>query len=221
VGLSLAGDAPPDPAHLAALRRLIDRFEPFVVSEHLAWSRRRGVYHPDLLPLPRTEVALARIAENVERAQEALGRRLLIENPSLYLALDGHEMDEVEFLTRLCRRAGCGLLLDVNNVYVSANNLGFSAGGYLDSVPGALVGEIHLAGHAPDEALGDKLLIDSHGAPIAEPVWALHRRLIERIGPRPTLVERDQDLPAFDVLMAERDRAHAALAEPARRLEHV
>jgi uncharacterized protein (UPF0276 family) len=221
VGMSLAADAPPDPDHLRALRRLIDRFEPFVVSEHLAWSRRRGVYHPDLLPFPRTEEALARVAENVGRAQEALGRPLLIENPSLYLALDGHEMGEVEFLARLCRRTGCGLLLDVNNVHVSANNLEFSAQAYLDAVPGELVGEIHLAGHAPDETLGDRLLIDTHGAAVAEPVWALHRRLIERIGPRPTLVERDQDLPAFDVLMAERDRAHAMLAAAARAPAHV
>src|SRR5882757_5059983 len=124
VGLSLAADEDPDPAHLAALKRLADRFEPFVVSEHLAWSQRRGVYAPDLLPFPRTYEALDRIVANVGRTQDALGRRILIENPSLYLALEGHEMGEVEFLAALSLRTGCGLLLDVNNVHVSANNLG-------------------------------------------------------------------------------------------------
>ena len=222
VGLSLAADEDPDPGHLAALRRLIDRFEPFVVSEHLAWSRRGGTYHPDLLPFPRTAEALDRVCANVGRTQEALGRTILIENPSLYLPLVGHQMGEVEFLAELVRRTGCGLLVDVNNVYVSANNLGFSAEAYVDAVPASAVGEIHLAGHAEDEALGPALLIDSHGAAVAEPVWALHRRLIERIGPRPTLIERDQDIPAFETLLAEQARAHAALvATPAERPEEL
>ena len=212
VGLSLAADEPPDPAHLARLKALADRFQPFVVSEHLAWSTRGGVYRPDLLPFPRTRARLARIVDNVARAQDALGRRLLIENPSLYLALAGHEMDEVELLTALVRRTGCGLLVDVNNVYVSAVNLGGSAEAYLDALPADAVGEIHLAGHAPDPEHGAALLIDSHGAPVAEPVWALYARLVGRIGPRPTLIERDDAIPAFAELMAERDRAHAVLA---------
>lgn len=216
VGLSLAADEDPDPRHLAALRRLVERFEPFVVSEHLAWSTRRGAYQPDLLPFPRTGEALDRIAANVARTQDALGRSILIENPSLYLPLTGHEMGEVEFLAELARRTGCGLLVDVNNVHVSANNLGFSAEAYVDAIPGAAVGEIHLAGHAPDPRLGEALLIDSHGAPVAEAVWALHARLIDRIGPRPTLIERDDNIPGFAVLMAERDRAHAALAAAAK-----
>jgi uncharacterized protein (UPF0276 family) len=212
VGLSLAGDEAPDDMHLARLRRLADRYEPFVVSEHLAWSRRGGVYRPDLLPFPRTQAALQRISRHIDRTQEALGRRILIENPSLYLALNGHEYGETDFLVSLCRRTGCGLLLDVNNVHVSANNLGYSAEAYIDAIPAALVGEIHLAGHAPDPALGEDLLIDSHGAPVDDAVWRLYRRLIERTGPRPTLIERDDNIPAYADLAAERDAAARILA---------
>jgi len=210
VGLSLAADADPDPEHLKALRTLVDRFEPFVVSEHLAWSTHRGMHQPDLLPFPRTRAALARIAGNIGRMQDALGRPVLVENPSLYLPLTGHDLDETDFLTALVDRTGCGLLVDVNNVFVSAHNLGYSAQAYLDALPAAAIGEIHLAGHGPDEG-GSDLLIDTHGAPVAESVWALYRRLIDRIGPRPTLIERDDDVPAFAVLMAERDRAQTEL----------
>ncbi|EJL38139.1 hypothetical protein PMI01_00262 [Caulobacter sp. AP07] len=210
VGLSLAADADPAPAHLAALKTLVDRFEPFVVSEHLAWSTHRGVHQPDLLPFPRTRAALDRIAGNIGRTQDALGRTILIENPSLYLPLTGHDLDETDFLAELTRRTGCGLLVDVNNVFVSASNLGYAAETYLDALPAEAIGEIHLAGHGTD-AGGSALLIDTHGAPVAEPVWALYHRLIQRIGPRPTLIERDDDIPAFDVLMAERDRAHDIL----------
>lgn len=215
VGLSLAADEAPDADHLAALKRLVDRYQPALVSEHLAWSMRRGVYAPDLLPFPRTMAALARIAENVDRMQTALGRRVLIENPSLYLPLDGHDLDEVAFLAELSRRTGCGLLVDVNNVYVSANNLGYAAEAYLDALPAAAIGEIHLAGHAADARLGQALLIDTHGAPVAEPVWRLFRRLVARIGSRPTLIERDDAIPAFAELMAERDRAHGMLTREA------
>jgi uncharacterized protein (UPF0276 family) len=211
VGLSLAADADPDAEHLAALKRLVDRFEPFAVSEHLAWSTHRGAHQPDLLPFPRTNAALARIAANIGRMQDALSRRVLIENPSLYLPLKGHDLDEVEFLKALVAKTGCGLLVDVNNVFVSASNLGYSPEVYLDAIPAEAVGEIHLAGHGPD-AGGSDLLIDTHGAPVAEPVWALYRRLIRRIGPRPTLIERDDDIPAFTTLMAERDRAAGELA---------
>jgi len=210
VGLSLAADADPDPAHLAALKALADRFEPFVVSEHLAWSAWRGVHQPDLLPFPRTRAALDRIAGNVGRTQDALGRTILVENPSLYLPLTGHELDETDFLAQLARRTGCGLLVDVNNVFVSASNLGYAAEAYLDALPAEAIGEIHLAGHGADEG-GSALLIDTHGAPVAEPVWALYRRLVDRIGPRPTLIERDDDIPAFAALMAERNRAHGLL----------
>jgi uncharacterized protein (UPF0276 family) len=210
VGLSLAADADPDPAHLLALKTLADRFAPFVVSEHLAWSTHRGVHQPDLLPFPRTRQALDRIAGNIGRTQDAMGRTILVENPSLYLPLTGHELNETDFLTQLSRRTGCGLLVDVNNVFVSAANLGYAAEAYLDALPAEAIGEIHLAGHGADEG-GSSLLIDTHGAPVAEPVWALYRRLIDRIGPRPTLIERDDDIPAFEALMAERDRAHGML----------
>ena len=211
VALSLAADAEPDAAHLKRLADLARRVEPVLISEHLAWSTWRGAYHPDLLPFPRTSEALARIADNVSRAQDALQRRIAIENPSHYLKIDGHEWSETAFLQELAHRTGCGLLLDVNNVYVSACNLGYAAEDYLDAFPGAPVMEIHLAGHTADPNLGDALLIDSHDAPVAPEVWALYERLIRRIGARPTLIERDGNLPEFGVLLAERERAAAVL----------
>lgn len=211
VGLSLAANADPDRDHLARLAALTRHFEPWLVSEHLAWSAWRGAYYPDLLPFPRTSAALARIADNVERVQDALGRAIAIENPSHYLALEGHEWDEIDFLAELARRSGCGLLLDVNNVFVSARNLGASAQAYIDAFPSDLVREIHLAGHSVD----GELLIDSHDAPVAPEVWALYERLIARIGPRPALIERDGNLPAFSVLAAEWARAQALLRAPA------
>jgi uncharacterized protein (UPF0276 family) len=170
-----------------------------LISEHLAWSRLEGRYYPDLLPFPRTTEALLRIGRNIDRVQEALGREIAIENPSLYVAIPGHEWDETDFLA---------------HVAVSANNLGFSAGAYLDALPCEAIAEIHLAGHRPDPQLGDALLIDSHDAPVAETVWALYDRLIARAGAVPTLIERDGNLPAFAELMAERDRAAAILQAP-------
>jgi hypothetical protein len=217
VAMSLAADAEPDAAHLARFKRLVERFEPALVSEHLAWSTWGGAYHPDLLPFPRTVEALVRISANISRVQDALRRRIAIENPSHYLHFDGHEFSEIEFLTELARRTGCGLLLDVNNVYVSACNLGCDPIGYLDAFPAAHVEEIHLAGHSADPALGEALLIDSHDAPVAPQVWALYERLVARIGARPTLIERDDNLPAFDVQLAEREQAHLTLSALARR----
>jgi uncharacterized protein (UPF0276 family) len=211
VALSLAAAARPDPDHLRRLAALVDRVQPAIVSEHLAWSAWRGAYHPDLLPFPRTDEALARIADNVARAQDALGRPIAIENPSHYLVLDGHEWDEIDFLAALARRTGCRLLLDVNNVFVSARNLGLSAGSYVDAFPGGLVEEIHLAGHSADPALGPRLLVDSHDAPVDPAVWALYARLVARIGPRPTLIERDENVPAFGELLVERERAQGIL----------
>lgn len=211
VGLSLAADADPDPLHLERLAALARQIDPARVSEHLAWSAWRGIYLPDLLPFPRTRAALARIAANVGRVQDRLGRRISIENPSHYLRIEGHEFDEIGFLSELARRSGCGLLLDVNNVFVSANNLGFDAAAWIDAFPGALIDEIHLAGHSRDPLHGDALLIDSHDSPVAAEVWALYRRLIARVGPRPTLIERDGNLPGFAELLAERARAQAIL----------
>ena len=214
VALSLAADAEPDATHLARLAALAQRIEPQLISEHLAWSTWRGAYHPDLLPFPRTHEALTRIADNISRTQDALQRRIAIENPSHYLKIDGHDWNEIDFLTELTRRAGCGLLLDVNNVYVSARNLAFSSEDYLDQFPANAVMEIHLAGHTRDPQLGEALLVDSHDAPIAPPVWALYERLIARIGARPTLIERDDNVPAFEVLLAEREHAAALLRTP-------
>jgi len=211
VSLSLAGAAPPDADHLVRLAVLVRRIEPALVSEHLAWSAIDGQYFPDLLPFPRSNEALHRIAANIEQTQVALGRRIAVENPSHYLRIDGHAWDEIDFLSELVRRTGCGLLLDVNNVHVSARNLGFDAGAYLDRFPGDAVMEVHLAGHSSDPRLGEALLIDSHDAPVAPEVWALYRRLIGRIGVRPTLLERDGNVPSFDELLAERDIAAAEL----------
>ncbi|MEJ1164999.1 DUF692 domain-containing protein [Variovorax sp. CCNWLW186] len=211
VSLSLAGESEPDAAHLQRLAALARRIQPALVSEHLAWSTWNGQYFPDLLPFPRSTAALHRVAANVARTQDALGTAIAIENPSHYLRVDGHEWDEIDFLHELARRTGCKLLLDINNVYVSARNLGFSANDWIDRFPHALVGEVHLAGHDADPNLGDTLLIDSHDAPIAPEVWQLYRRFVERAGARPTLIERDGNVPAFEELMAERDQAAAEL----------
>lgn len=214
VGLSLAADRDPDTTHLARLREVVRRVAPFLVSEHLAWSTFDGCSLPDLLPFPRTRGALKRIVRNVDIVQNALGRRILIENPSLYVQLPGHELPETEFLSELACRTGCGLLVDVNNVYVSSRNLGFDAEVYLDALPVEAIGEVHLAGHTVDERAG--LLIDTHDATIDEAVWKLYERLIARAGPKPTLIERDDNLPPFAELVRECDRAHGILCGQAR-----
>jgi uncharacterized protein (UPF0276 family) len=220
VSLSLAADCPPDESHLKRFKALVDRVQPALISEHLAWSAWRGQYHPDLLPFPRTVEALQRIASNIQRTQDALGRSIAIENPTHYLSLPGHEFSEIEFLTELSTRTGCGLLLDINNVHISAHNLGFDASKYLDAFPAKAIMEIHLAGHAVDP--GDtQLLIDTHDAPIADDVWLLYQRVIDRIGRRPTLIERDDNIPGFDVLLAERDRAQRLLSIGSRRVSEV
>lgn len=210
VSLSLAADCAPDLEHLKRLKALAERIQPALVSEHLAWSTWRGHYHPDLLPFPRTEAALQRVTENIQRTQEFLQRQIAIENPSHYLHLDGHAFSEIDFLDELSKRTGCGLLLDINNVFLSAHNLTFDANAYVDSFPGAAIAEVHLAGHSVDPG-GASLLIDSHDAPVAQGVWALYQRLIQRVGPRPTLIERDDHLPPFSELLLERDRAQSLL----------
>ena len=209
VGLSLGNAAEPDRDHLAALKRLVDRFEPALVSEHLAWSRFDSRSFPDLLPLPRTNEVLARLSANIGQVQDALGREILIENPTHYLPLNQHRWSETSFLRELARRSGCKLLIDVNNVAVGANNIGFDAASWLLEIPAKLVGEIHLAGHSHDA--GGTLLIDSHDEPVSELVWSLYEDFIGRIGPRPTLIERDGNVPSFDELLRERDRAQAIL----------
>jgi hypothetical protein len=209
VGMSLAGAADPDADHLASLKRLVDRFEPALVSEHLAWSRLDGRCFPDLLPVPRTNAVLKRLAANIGRVQDALGREILIENPTHYLALRDHQWSETSFLCELARRSGCKLLIDVNNVAVGAHNLGFDAAIWLEEIPAKLVGEIHLAGHTLDSE--GTLLIDSHDAPVSNIVWQLYDDFVARVGPTATLIERDGNLPPFCELMAERERAQGML----------
>jgi uncharacterized protein (UPF0276 family) len=210
VSLSLAAAALPDAVQLRRLRRLIDRIEPALVSEHMAWSSWAGRYVPDLLPFPRTHEALAQLVRNVVHTQDRLGQRISLENPSHYLVLEGHEWSETDFLGELVRRSGCGLLLDVNNVHVSTHNLGEDPLVYLDAFPLHAVTEIHLAGHVVDDT-DATLLIDSHDAPVADPVWSLYRHVLLRGGARPTLIERDGEVPSFATLLTERERAHSLL----------
>lgn len=219
VGLSIGSADGLAPGHLARLKTVVDRYQPCVVSEHLAWSTHGGAFLNDLLPLPCTRETLDLVARHVDEAQTALGRQILIENPSTYLRFDVEEMSETEFLRELARRSGCGLLLDVNNVVVSAANHGFDAARYLAVFPVEHVREIHLAGHAVLEGRGTKLLVDTHDRPVADPVWKLWCDLIDRIGPVPTLIEWDADVPAWRRLAAEVARAECALQ--ARRAEHA
>jgi uncharacterized protein (UPF0276 family) len=216
VGLSIGGEGKLDADHLARLRHLVDWLEPASFSEHLAWSGHDGAFLNDLLPLPYTEATLARVARHIDQAQEALGRRMLLENPASYLAFAETEMTEIEFLAALVRRTGCALLLDVNNVFVSCTNQATDPAAYIDAFPLDEVGEIHLGGHdAEADDHGAALLIDSHARPVVDPVWALHARALARGGPRPTLIEWDNDVPDWPVLAAEAGRAAALLAAPA------
>jgi uncharacterized protein (UPF0276 family) len=208
VGLSIGGEDPLDEGHLARLKHLCDWLQPASFSEHLAWSGHDGMFINDLLPLPYTAETITRVADHIDRVQEVLGRRMLLENPSSYLAFAGAEMPEVEFLREVARRTGCGLLLDVNNVFVSATNLNFDAAGYLSDFPTDLVGEVHLGGHAVDvDDHGAPLLIDSHGTEVVDPVWQLYAGLIAQTGPLATLIEWDNDVPDWSVLAAEAARA--------------
>jgi uncharacterized protein len=212
VGLSIGGAGALDKAHLQRLRALVDRYEPGLFSEHLAWSTHEGVYYNDLLPLPYTTETLAHVAAHVDETQCALGRQILIENPSTYVAFEACAMSETEFLSELARRAGCGLLLDVNNVYVCAANHGFDADAYLDAFPAEHVREIHLAGHFEAETEEDgRLLIDAHDSPVRDAVWALYARALRRTGPLPTLIEWDNDIPEFETLLSEADKAERQL----------
>jgi uncharacterized protein (UPF0276 family) len=212
VGLSIGGAGPLDRGHLARLKHLCDWLNPASFSEHLAWSTHDGVYLNDLLPLPYTAATVARVADHVDHVQQVLGRRMLLENPSSYLAFAETEMSEVDFLTEIARRTGCGLLLDVNNVFISATNLGFAPMEYITAFPLDLVGEIHLGGHDPDQDdTGAPLLIDSHGRAVADPVWSLYAAAIAQGGTKPTLIEWDNDVPDWPVLVQEAARASAIL----------
>ncbi|MBZ9767089.1 DUF692 domain-containing protein [Mesorhizobium sp. CA6] len=203
VGLSLGSAQGLDRDHLERLRKVCERFQPDLVSEHLAWSVADGAYLNDLLPLRYDEEALAIVARNVETVQDTLKRRVLIENLSAYLAFADSSMNEAEFLAALVARTGCGLLLDVNNVQVSAHNLQYDAKAFIDALPEEAIGEIHLAGHATNKVGTDTVLIDDHGSRVPPVVWALYQHAVDRLGPRPTLIEWDTDVPVLDVLLGE------------------
>jgi uncharacterized protein len=212
VCMSIGGQEPLDAVHLERFRALVARYEPALVSEHLAWSTHESTYFNDLLPLPYTKATLVRVADHIDQVQGTIGRPILLENPSTYIAFSESTMSETDFLRALVRRSGCGLLLDVNNVFVSATNQGYSAVDYLAEFPLSQVGEIHLAGHteqADDE--GDPLLIDSHDRKVADVVWALFESVVARCGPVPTLVEWDSSIPEWPALRAEAEAAQAIL----------
>jgi uncharacterized protein len=212
VGLSIGGEGPLDTDHLARLKRLCDRVQPASFSEHLAWSTHGAEYLNDLLPLPYTDQTLVRVAAHIDEVQQALGRQMLLENPSSYLAFDESTLSETEFLAELVQRTSCGLLLDVNNVFISATNLGLSAQAYIDAFPTEHVGEIHVGGHDADtDDHGAPLLIDSHGKPVVDPVWDLLSYTLAQTGPKPVLVEWDNDVPDWPVLRAEAERAALVL----------
>lgn len=214
VGLSIGGEAPLDRDHLERLKTLLDRYQPESFSEHLAWSGHGGHFYNDLLPVPYTDDTLRRVCEHIDETQSTLKRRILLENPATYVEFEASTWGEADFIAEIVRRTGCGLLLDVNNAYVSAVNHHRDAQAYIDRLPLAAVGEIHLAGFAEDiDAAGARLLIDSHGAPVAEAVWALYEHTIRRLGPTPTLIERDQNIPPFAVLLAEAQAAERIMLD--------
>lgn len=217
VGLSIGSMRPLDRDHLARLKALCDRYEPESFSEHLAWSSHGDFYYNDLLPLPYTEETLARIVEHIDEVQSILGRQMLLENPSTYLQFAATTISEVDFLREISDRTGCGLLLDVNNVFVQAKNHGTDARDYLKDFPFERVREIHLAGHdVQSDDAGAPLLIDAHGTPVAEPVWTLYAEVIARTGPVASLIEWDNDVPDWPVLRAEAEKAGAVLERAAR-----
>ncbi len=215
VGLSIGGASALDREHLKRLNRLVNIYQPALFSEHLAWSTHDGVFLNDLLPVPYNEISLAHVCDHVSEVQGCIGMRMLLENPSTYVAFSNSSMTEIQFLCAVAQRTGCGLLLDVNNVHISAVNHGFDAASYIDAFPMQHVGEFHLAGFAEDcDGSGARLLIDDHGCPVGDVVWELYRRAFAR-GRAPTLIEWDNNVPPFAVLAAEVQRARRFMAVPA------
>ena len=213
VGLSIGGDQPLDRAHLARLKRLIDRYAPGAFSDHLAWSTHDGLYLNDLLPVPYDRQTLARVCDQVDLVQETLGVRMLLENPSTYVTYERSGMTETEFLGEVADRTGCGLLLDVNNVFVSAINLAYDPLAYLEAYPAEHVVEIHVAGFTEHQMSNETILVDSHASPVAPIVWRLFDIALRRTGPVPTLIEWDRDVPSLAVLLDEAKRADRAIAD--------
>jgi uncharacterized protein (UPF0276 family) len=212
VCMSIGGPQPLNRTHLARFKALVDRYEPDLVSEHLAWSTHDTTFFNDLLPLPYTETTLARVCDHIDQVQDAIARPILLENPSTYILFSCSTFSETDFIRAVAQRTGCGLLLDINNVFVSATNHGFSALDYLANFPIAQVGEIHLAGHAEQaDDEGERLLIDSHDGPVAGAVWRLYEIIIGRAGPVPTLVEWDSNIPDWPILKAQAAAAQAIL----------
>ncbi len=215
VGLSLGGEEPPDADHLTRLGRLIEQVKPAQFSEHLAWSRHADCFANDLLPLAYNGTTLARVAAHIEATQNALGQKILIENPALYFAQKGQDSAHIEtdFLAALVEKTGCGLLLDVNNIYVTCHNLGWDSHAYLDNLPIAAIGEVHLGGHGEDvDGDGNLVLIDNHGGPVAVPVWEIYTCLLEKAGPLPTLIEWDNHIPDWATLRGECAKADTILS---------
>ena len=216
VGLSIGGESRLDPEHLARLKHLVSWLNPAVFSEHLAWSTHDSHFYNDLLPLPYTQDTLTRVADHIDELQNTIGRQMMLENPSSYLAFAESTWSEPDFLREIAKRTGCGLLLDVNNVFVSATNLDYDPKQYINDYPLEHVGEIHLGGHDEDEDdHGHVLLIDSHGAAVVDPVWALLDHTLAKAGPKPLLIEWDNDVPDWPELAAEAQRGVDALSKQA------
>jgi len=212
VCMSIGGPQPLDQAHLARFRRLVDRYQPDLVSEHLAWSTHETTYFNDLLPLPYTKATLAQVCDHIDQLQNVIRRPILLENPSTYVSFNESTISETDFVGDVARRTGCSLLLDINNVFVSATNHGYSPLQYLSDFPLACVGEIHLAGHAEQaDDEGELLLIDSHDGPVADAVWKLFQIVVRQCGPIPTLIEWDSKIPDWTILKAEAAAAQAIL----------
>ena len=207
IGMSLGSDDGVDMVHLKRIKQLIDRYQPALFSEHLSCSRVHHFYNKDLLPMPYTHKAMKRLSDNIDQVQNYLGRTILIENPSSYFLPQDNDFTEWDFLVQLCKRTGANILLDVNNLYVSAINHGFDSSEYLQAIPLTLVGEIHLAGHSEETHEFGQLLIDDHGSEVKQNVWSLYQKTLERIGPKPTLIEWDTNIPDWPTLVSEAEKA--------------
>lgn len=217
IGLSLGSNQPVSLEHLKEFKILIDRYQPFAVSDHASWSASGNAHLNDLLPLPYTQETLARLARNVAQTQEYFGRRIFVENPSTYIAFKENDMSEAEFMNALAACTGCGILLDINNIYVQAHNHGYDAKAYIETIKPEYVGEMHLAGHIEKEVEGGSLLIDTHSRPVKQGVWDLYAQAVRRFGAVPTLIEWDQDFPALDILVGEAKKAESIISREASR----